>query len=113
MSVNNPAEKNALIVSKGYNIDLSKHLSRAIDNTSVKKADLIFGMEYSDYKEIIKRYPSYRNKISLLPVFNGKSFTGRRSLIIRDPYGLGLEEFQKCFKHIHNCVFNCLSCLKC
>lgn len=60
--VGNSADPNALEVMNEYNIDMSEHIAKQINETLVMKADLILTMSVGQTKWIEDRWPHCRGK---------------------------------------------------
>lgn len=60
--VGNGADPNALAVMNALGIDMSAHIAKQIDETLVKRADLILTMSTNQTKWIIERWPHCRGK---------------------------------------------------
>ena len=60
--VGNGADPNALAVMSALGIDMSEHIAKQIDETLVRRADLILTMSGSQSKWIEDRWPHCRGK---------------------------------------------------
>ncbi len=105
-----PSPEEAIISANTFGVDLSKHSSQEVDELSMSFLDIILTMEASHFCALKKRYPAYKDKVFLLPLFDSqrKRYKGYLRYNIPDPYGKSLAEFDLCFKRIYCCVENLL-----
>ncbi len=85
-----------------FGVDLSRHHSRGISICDLKNADLIVAMECSHFNRLVTRFPEYRNKTVLMRDFT--PFPGSLVCNIHDPFGLGEQEFHRCFRLVQKAV---------
>jgi len=85
--VGNPIDPKSQQVMMPYNIDMSDHVAKQIDENLVMKADLIFTMSDSQTKWIEERWPHCRGKTFRIGHWIDKD--------IADPYRHDLAVFEK------------------
>lgn len=88
----NPVDPNSQTVMDPFNIDMSNHVARQIDERLVSKADLIFTMSDGQTKWIEERWPHCRGKTFKIGHWNNKD--------IADPYQHDLSLFEVARKDI-------------
>lgn len=84
-----------------FNCDLSGHRSLLINSEMVAKAGCIFIFDEDDYAMLIAKYPSAKSKIFYLGFLSENN-----SIIIRDPFGKTLQDFNECYESINKCINN-------
>ena len=90
--VGNGVDPKSQQVMDPYNIDMSDHIAKQIDEKLVKKADLIFTMSDGQTKWIEERWPHCRGKTFKIGHWNDKD--------IADPYRHELALFEVARKDI-------------
>lgn len=90
--VGNPVDPNSQEVMNPYNIDMSSHVAKQIDEQLVMTADLIFTMSDGQTKWIEERWPHCRGKTFKIGHWNDKD--------IADPYRHDLSLFEVARKDI-------------
>jgi L-threonylcarbamoyladenylate synthase len=86
------ANKNAVLVLKQMNINISSHKSRQINKEMLKEADLIITMTNQHKEILLKRYNNLEDKII--------------SFDIQDPFGGSYNIYQLCSEEIKSEVLN-------
>ncbi len=86
-----PAAQAALDTMLEYEIDLSRHRSRLIDQEMVNNADLVLVMTREHYLYMMEMFSESQGKIYLLG-----DFAGYDDQEIVDPYGMGIELYREC-----------------
>ena len=106
-----PASSHAVSVLKDqWNIDLSNHRSKGLNERLVEKSDLILTMTCGHKDAVLLKYPMLMSKVSTLKeyVTEGKFLPGLESFNdspdISDPYGMSLEIYQRCAMEIKTAV---------
>ena len=112
VKVKNSSPLHAIVVCQSNGIDLSHHKSTMVDKDIIREADLILTMEYRQSRALLKMFPEISHKVFLLPRFYDRRYTGLPSIIIRDPYGRSMSDFQRCYLHITQCLNNLYSEIK-
>ena len=84
--VGNPVDPKSQEVMTPYNIDMSSHVAKQIDEKLVMAADLIFTMSNGQTKWIEERWPHCRGKTFKIGHWNNKD--------IADPYRHELAMFE-------------------
>ena len=95
----------AIIAAKLFGVDLGYHKSNNIISELMNSYDLIVVMETWQYKNLRNKYIKFKDKITLLPLFEINreiSLDSYSQFNIRDPYGKSVKEFEECFKRIEN-----------
>lgn len=84
--VGNPVDPKSQQVMTPYDIDMSNHVAKQIDENLVMKADLIFTMSDGQTKWIEERWPHCRGKTFKIGHWNDKD--------IADPYRHDISLFE-------------------
>ncbi|ERL56190.1 low molecular weight protein-tyrosine-phosphatase [Psychrobacter aquaticus] len=84
--VGNPVDPKSQQVMNPYNIDMSNHIAKQINENLVMKADLIFTMSDSQTKWIEERWPHCRGKTFKIGHWHDKD--------IADPYQHDISLFE-------------------
>nr|WP_317200250.1 low molecular weight protein-tyrosine-phosphatase [uncultured Psychrobacter sp.] len=84
--VGSPVDPNSQEVMAPYNIDMSNHVAKQIDENLVMKADLIFTMSDGQTKWIEERWPHCRGKTFKIGHWNDQD--------IADPYRHDISLFE-------------------
>ncbi len=103
----NPPPEEAFKAAADFGIDLSSHKSREVELNDVSSADMILLMEHSHLRELQNRFPGYKDRMFLLPLFDnqaGRETSGYSRFNIPDPYGRGIQAFEDCFRRIDRCL---------
>lgn len=116
-----PATPAAVSTLARRGIDLSSHLSRAMEDEEVAAADLVIGMTSVHQREILERVPAVAGRFRLIKEFpelqvaSGASASipdrlagllaakrpeSRRSLDVDDPMGLPESAYERAFKEL-------------
>lgn len=92
----------AIRIAEEFGLDLSAHRSKGMNECDLQGADLIVAMEYCQYLRLRSMFPEKKGKVRLLRDFA----PWPESLIcnIYDPYGLGIDEFENCFKKMQRAI---------
>ncbi|KUG05292.1 low molecular weight protein tyrosine phosphatase [hydrocarbon metagenome] len=85
-----PATREAIETMLQYEIDLSGHRSKRLDEEMIDNADLVLVMTREHYRYIVEMFGDSKGKTFLL-----SDLAGYDGLEIFDPYGLGMEAYQK------------------
>lgn len=81
------------------NIDISKHVSKPINEVDVKKADIILVVDTKTQKAVETLFPNFKNKIHTLSELVGKNED------FPDPENLrGTEKHLRVFRDIQNTI---------
>jgi protein-tyrosine-phosphatase/predicted ATP-grasp superfamily ATP-dependent carboligase len=86
----------ARLVSREYDISLEGHRSRTIDPVMIDQAGAVVCMDFRDYADLTKGFPSVSGKLFFLRPFDSPG----RDLEIRDPWEKPASEFQSCYAQI-------------
>ena len=82
-------------IAQKNNIDISSQRARKISKNDIKKFDLIYAMDKSNYKSIISLCESEKDKTKIKLILN-ESFPGK-NLDVPDPYLLDDKGFKEVF----------------
>ena len=86
----------AILAAENFGINLISHRSKSIIACNLENAELILAMEFEHYQRLKKDFPRYISKMHLLNEF--APFPDKLLCNIYDPFGLGVNEFIRCFK---------------
>jgi protein-tyrosine phosphatase len=103
----NPPPKEACQAALSFGVDISAHVSREVDSNAISSSDMILTMEYKHLCELQGRFPAYKDKIFLLPLFDtteSNGISGYARCNIFDPFGKNAQVFKNCFKRIEQCL---------
>ncbi len=95
--------ENAVIAAGEFGVDLKEHRSTRTTAGMMEDADIVFAMDASHFRTLRLRYPAYKNKVFLLPLFLPRTETGNRHVLkynILDPFGRGTNEFRLSYSAI-------------
>ena len=90
----NPATPNAIKAAKEKGVDISSHISKAVTEENLSRADIVFVMatHHKDYIE--RKFPEFVNKVFLLKEFH-QNDTDSTCSSIADPIGERLSVYRK------------------
>jgi len=88
----------AVAVGREFGVRLDEHRSKGLTGCDVEIADLIVPMEYGHYQQLIARFPETKSKIRFIREF--APWPARLLCNTYDPYGLGEDEFRRCFSEL-------------
>ncbi len=92
---NRTSPEDAVTASNEFGIDLSPHRSVLITETLLRQADVAFIFDEENKKIMTERFPFARAKIYFLGALSSK-----KDIIIKDPYGGGLEGFKSIYQTV-------------
>lgn len=92
--VGNPVDPNSQAVMKPYNIDMSHHVAKQVDEELAMQADIIFTMSDGQTKWIEERWPYCRGKTFKIGHWTDKD--------IADPYRHDISLFETARQDIVN-----------
>ncbi len=87
--------EDALSVSNTFGIDLSGHRSKLITEALLQQADVVFIFDEENKKFLEERFPFASHKIYFLG-----ALSPAKDIIIKDPYGGGLEGFKSVYQTV-------------
>jgi len=102
-----PSPSEAVVVAREFGVSLDEHKSKRFEREMFTSFDLVFTMEARHFKLLRKKYPEFREKIILLPLFDSEPTAGLGGYSrynIEDPYGQGQQAFRVCFFKISHCI---------
>jgi protein-tyrosine phosphatase len=86
-------------------VDCSTHQARSLTFHMVEEADLIFAMEQFQVEEIVRRFPSAKEKVHLLKSYGlAPTDAAASHPNIPDPIGKPMEVYEVCFADIRDAV---------
>lgn len=91
--------KNAIDAMKGIDIDISNHISGSLDRDLIEEVDLILTMSKGHRDSLISYYPHIESKVFIL---NDYAHGIRKD--IKDPYGMGIDDYIKARDEIYRAV---------
>jgi protein-tyrosine-phosphatase len=99
-----PAHSWAVDAAQSFNVSLEGHRARLLSEEMVNDADLILVMDYQNQVQILSRYPKVQKKARLLGCYSAASALS--TVEIQDPFYLGRQETQHCYRVLNDCVQN-------
>lgn len=93
-----PADKVAIFCAKKKGFDLSKHRTRSIQSLDIKQGDLFIAMEPEQVKSLEQMFDAHHMRTM------AGIWTVPKYPYIHDPFGKGIEYFDKCFSYIEKAV---------
>lgn len=91
------ASENSIEALKKYNLDLSNHKAKQIEQTDIDSSSLILTMT-NQHKAFIKKLDDSIN------VFTLKEYIKAGGNDISDPYGKDISDYQNCADEIYRCI---------
>jgi protein-tyrosine-phosphatase/predicted ATP-grasp superfamily ATP-dependent carboligase len=88
-----------IAVSKSYGVDLLPHRSRTVTEGMMKDADVVFVFDGKNMSQMRERFPSHRKKLWYLAEADPTL-----PLIILDPYGKDLKDYETAYRMIAKCL---------
>jgi protein-tyrosine-phosphatase/predicted ATP-grasp superfamily ATP-dependent carboligase len=86
-------------VAKDHNVDLAGHRSMVLSQNLVDRADIILTFDEQNRREVLSLFFTARKKLYRLGLLASHSMAE-----IKDPYGGGLEDFDKAYSQIARCL---------
>jgi protein-tyrosine-phosphatase len=88
-----------------WNIDISLHKAKMLENQDVLKADLLLTMT-RQHRDILRcKYPDKAVKIFTLKEYAYPELgADSNTLYISDPFGMPYQKYESCAKEIYDCV---------
>jgi len=101
-----PSPPNAVEAAGNFEIDLRNHRSKRFTAEMFGEFDMIVSMETRQYQVLSRSSSNSCAKLFLLPFFedHNRRPSGYECYNLPDPYGKGLEEFNRCFQRIERCL---------
>jgi protein-tyrosine phosphatase len=102
-----PPPEDAILAADRFGVDLRGHRSRKVDDVLLERFDAVVVMEAWQYLHMRKIFPGFREKIFLLPLFEGEGSARENhyhAFHIGDPFGKPIEQFRLCFQRIERSV---------
>lgn len=91
------ASSNAISTALEFGVDIKNHRTTRLSSELINKADLILTMGVSHKLKILSINSGLNKKIFTLKEFAGSN---ENDLDIKDPFGMGQEEYKKCANEI-------------
>jgi protein-tyrosine phosphatase len=85
----------AVELAAEHSVNLNGHRSRIVTQSLVESADLIFLMDQRNYRDLIRKFPSAKDKTFFLGLFADND-----RLEIGDPFGKSKPDARACYKHV-------------
>ena len=107
VSLSLPPPQRAVEAAQNLNISLDDLYSQAVTEEMVRSTDMVLVMEGSHFQRLRRLYPSFRDRIFLLPLFSGDQSGGRKAYYrfnVPDPYGADPGFYIKTFQNIEDCL---------
>ena len=96
------ADKRALLVAKEFGIALDAHKATQLTCESVRRADVIFVMDYLNEARLLDSCPEVKRKTFLLGAYLKEPAV--RSMEIPDPYHGTEADIRRCYQTLDRCV---------
>lgn len=80
-----------------YEVDMSKHRSKSINDIDIKNYDIILCMTLSHKYNLLNMYKGIENKVFTLKEY---VYDNPEDKDIHDPFGLNIDTYKKCAKEI-------------
>jgi len=93
------AHDHAINVCHDSEIDLTKHLSKKINEKIVHESEIVFCLAQNHYNYLVNKYPHHKKKFFLLKQWNKPQILSIPS--IADPIGHDLKFFKTTFREIY------------
>lgn len=90
--------KYAIDVMEEYKIDLNNHRATNIEDSNIKKMDLILCATTLHKNRVIQMYPELKDKTYTIKEYIGYPIY---DLELKDPWGLEKEQYKLCAKQIN------------
>jgi len=106
-----PASDHSLHALKTlWNIDISEHRAKMLENEDVLEADLLLTMTRTHRDTLKLKYPEKQASIFTLKEYAyPEQFLAGNLLDISDPFGLPYQKYESCAKEIYECVKSVLN----
>ncbi len=88
-------------VAAEYDVNLSDHAAKSVNEDIIDRSDLILVMENSHAKDLLDAFPEAEDKVFLIRRF---ACFGSKDRGIADPYGLNHEAYRFCYLDIQDGV---------
>ena len=96
------ADRRALLVAKEFGISLDTHKATQLTCESVRRADVIFVMDYLNEARLLNSCPEVKRKTFVLGAYlRDPAF---RSVEIPDPYYGTEADIRQCYQTLDRCV---------
>lgn len=101
-----PASEHSVKALKAlWNIDISVHKAKMLDNGDVDQADLLLTMTRAHRDTLKIKYPDKQSNIFTLKEYAYPELDiDSNSLDISDPFGMPYQKYESCAKEIYQCV---------
>lgn len=94
--------RDSVKIAAVYGCSLTDRRAKGLNQCDIQGADLIFPVEYWQYKRLVALYPEKRNNIMLLRTV--APFPYSLFCNIADPYSWGADEFRRCYRMVDRCL---------
>ncbi|MCK4994442.1 MAG: threonylcarbamoyl-AMP synthase [Candidatus Omnitrophica bacterium] len=96
-----PASKEAILVMKNQDIDISRHKARRVTKGMLKQADFILVMDKSHKHHILNSMNGLEKKVFLLKEFSEEKFG---DMAIQDPIGLHISFYERVARELQQSI---------
>jgi protein-tyrosine phosphatase len=96
-----PADPRAVAAARGLGVSLESHRSQPITPALMAGSDLVCVMDYRNEVDVLTRFPGSAKKTILLGGLNASTSGGP---LIPDPYSLGAEAVEECYRRLDAAV---------
>lgn len=96
-----PADPRAIAAASEFGVSLASHRSTPITPSLLARSDLICVMDYRNEVDVLTRFPGSAKKTILLGGLDASTSGGP---VIPDPYSLGPEAVEECYRRIDTAV---------
>jgi protein-tyrosine phosphatase len=103
----NEADRRAQVAAREFGISLENHRTKPLTAEMVERADVIFGMDTTNYVELLSFFPSSNHKMYML-----SAYSDSRQMDIPDPYTENDASLRQCYATIDLCIRNLVAELR-
>lgn len=96
-----PADPRAVAAASGFGVSLASHRSQPITPSLLSRSDLVCVMDYRNEVDVLTRFPGSAKKTILLGGLDAPPAAGPA---IPDPYSLGAEAVEECYRRIDTAI---------
>lgn len=96
-----PADPRAVAAASEFGVSLASHRSQPITPSLLSRSDLVCVMDYRNEVDVLTRFPGSAKKTILL---GGLDLPPDAGPAIPDPYSLGAEAVEECYRRIDTAI---------
>lgn len=97
----NEADRRARIAAREFGVSLDQHRSEPLTAKMVEHADVIFGMDSTNYVELLTYFPEARKKTYMLSAYSDADL-----MDVPDPYTQDDAALRVCYATLDLCIRN-------